>query len=123
MSGYSDVSQVDGLMAEDDAYVKAFIAAFYDESVAARISVNESVVILVAEMLDQASDCTEWLSYIPKPVARVGVKPGLKWALKQVRRIGQQLLNDSGNRIAFACKKAIATGYRQRLEMAAAGLM
>ena len=123
MSEDAVVSDVEGLMAEDKAYVRAIIAAFYDDTLAKRIGVNEDVVFILAEMLDQAADCTEWLSYVPKPVSPIGVKPGLKWALKQIRKIGQQLIKQPSHKVAFACKKAVAYGYRQRLELASAGVL
>lgn len=123
MSEDAYVSDVEAVMAEDKAFVKAIIAAFYDDALANRIGVNEDVVLVLAEMLDQASDCTEWLSCVPKPVSPIGVKPGLKWALKQIRRIGQQLIRDPSSKVAFECKKAVSYGYRQRLELASAGAL
>ncbi|MEQ6887007.1 hypothetical protein [Salicola sp. Rm-C-2C1-2] len=54
----------------DRTYVRKVIGAFINEGMAARISpINEEVVRVVGKMVAESKDCSEWMDYVPKPVA------------------------------------------------------
>ena len=107
----------------DRTYVRKVIGAFINEGMAARISpINEDVVRVVGKMVAESRDCSEWMDYVPKPVAPVGARPGIKWSLKQIRKIGSELVK-SDEKHKFTCSSVSALKFRTRLEEAQHGML
>lgn len=116
------MSEQVSLLDQDKIYARKVLAAFYDENFAARFdTINEEVIEILGEMISRSSDCSEWMDYVPKPVTPLGVKPGIKWSIRQVRKIGKALLN-TNKKHKFTCVTAVGWGFRGQLERAALGL-
>ncbi|MAY43629.1 MULTISPECIES: hypothetical protein [unclassified Neptuniibacter] len=103
---------------EDQKYVRAILKAFYGQDVSEGIQINDRTVDLIGQMLEKAYSCTELIELVPRPIAPIGARPGVKWALKQIRKTGKKLLSNPSAQVSLTCKKAIAFSFRGRLEMA-----
>ncbi|MDH2433361.1 hypothetical protein QCD60_12345 [Pokkaliibacter sp. MBI-7] len=103
---------------EDEKHARAVLSAFYGDSFNSRGRVNERVIELLAEIIEEASQCTKQIDLVPKPVGPVGAKPGISWALKQVAKLGKQLVRTPSLKISLICKKHIALVYRTDMELA-----
>ena len=58
---------------EDHAYARRVISAFYGDAFSGNYtSVNQDVIDVLGQMISESSDCSEWLDYVPKPIAPVG---------------------------------------------------
>lgn len=107
----------------DRVYARKVIAAFFGDAFASRFFVvNEGVFEVIGEMVAASKDCSEWMEYVPRPVGPVGARPGLKWSLKQVRRIGMALMQSTKEH-NFTCMNAMAIKFRTRLSEAQHGLL
>lgn len=102
---------------KDKQYAKAILAAFYGQNIAENISINEKTVDLIGQMLEKTYTCTEAMELVPRPVSPVGAKPGVNWALKQIRKTGMRILNSSIQKISLTCKRAVAASFRGKIEL------
>ena len=103
---------------EDQKYVRAILKVFYGQDVSEGIQINDRTVDLIGQMLEKAYSCTELIELVPRPISPIGARPGVKWALKQIRKTGKKLLSNPSAEVSLTCKKAKAFSFRGRLEMA-----
>lgn len=107
----------------DRLYVRKVVGLFINDAAAARVNpINEDVVRVVGEMVAESLKCSQWLDLVPKPVAPVGPRPGIKWSIKQIRKLGIALVQ-SEKEHALPCSKVSALKFRTRLEQAQAGVL
>lgn len=117
------MGEYDGITEDDKLYARQIIAAFFGESYASQFTnINEDVVEVIGEMLDASADCTEWMDYVPKPVPPIGPRPGIKWALRKLRKVGKALMSNPSGKHNFTCKTFSAMRFKQALQMAAMGI-
>lgn len=108
---------------KDRLYVKKVVSLFINKSVAHNIDpINEDVIRIIGEMVAASLDCSTWFDRIPRPVAPVGARPGIRWSLKQVRRIGKEVVT-SDREHKVPCSGVSALKFRTRLEQAQAGVL
>ncbi len=48
----------------------------------------------------------------------IGPRPGIGWAIKQIRNIGKELILDPGKKVSFTCKKVVAWQFRRQIDLA-----
>ena len=101
----------------DQHYARAILKAFYGQNISEGIQVNDRTVDLIGQMLEKAYSCTELIELVPRPISPVGARSRVKWALKQIRKTGQKILDNPSAEISLTCRKAIAFSFRGRLEM------
>lgn len=103
---------------EDREYTAAVVNFFWPGQALASSGVTESYIRLASDALSSANTCSDNMDLVPRPT---GMKPDIKWALKQIRKIGQRIRNNDPG-IYFICKQYIAYSFSGRLQEAQAGL-
>lgn len=110
------------LLEDDHVYARRVIAAFFGDAFSASYTtVNHDVIEVLGHMIAESSDCSEWIELVPSPIAPVGARPGLKWSLRQVRKVGRGLMA-SAKKHNFMCLTSVGRNFRTRLEEAKMGL-
>ena len=102
---------------DDKKHAKAILTAFYGRNIAESIRINEKTIDLIGQMLEKSNSCTEAIELVPRPISPTGARPGVQWALKQIRKTGTRLLNSPAQKVSLTCKKAVAASFRSRLEL------
>lgn len=103
---------------EDREYTATIINFFWPEQRVSPEGVTDSMVRLASDALSSANTCSDNMDLVPRPT---GVKPDLKWALKQIRKIAKRIHENNAG-VYFVCKQAIAYSFQGRLQEAKAGL-
>lgn len=102
---------------EDRTYTIAIINFFWPNQNVTSSQVTEALVIFAAEALDSANTCSDNMDLVPRPT---GFRPDIKWALKQVRKIGQRFLEQNPG-VYWVCKNRVAYSQKHFLDMALGG--
>lgn len=102
---------------DDQKYARVILKAFYGQGVSEGIQINDRTIDLIGQMLEKAYSCTELIELVPRPVSPIGARPGVRWALRQIRKTGRKLLSNPNAEVSLTCKKVIALSFRGRLEM------
>lgn len=107
-----DISQ------EDRAYTVAIINFFWPNQNVTKNQVTEALVVFAADALGSANTCSDNMDLVPRPT---GMRPDVKWALKQVRKIGQRFLEQNPG-VYWVCRNRVAYTQRRKLDMVLSGV-
>jgi hypothetical protein len=107
-----DISQ------EDRDYTISIINYFWPSVKVTSGDVTQQLVIFSAEVLTSGHKCSRSMDLVPRTP---GLKPGIKWALKQVRKVGKRLLQNS-EKVYMVCQKGVAIKRTQELHLILNGL-
>ncbi len=114
----SEVSEYEGISAEDVQAIRAIIKAFYGDSIAARFtasSVSEDTVHQVAILLAETVDCSQWTDAVPNPKDLLMPAKSLqKWALRLVRNAGKPFLTGTAG-VTVTCKHFRAAQFKNEI--------
>lgn len=105
-----------GSLTENDVdIVQSIIGVFYGKGHARKFSsssISDQTVILIVELLSEASDCTTWIDAVPNPQDILMPASKLrKWALRIIRESGEPFL--TGNvRVNMMCKRFRAAQFK-----------
>lgn len=100
----------------DIDYTHAVLTAFFANEIIAKNNITDRVIDLTGQMIEDASDCTQLIEMVPRPVSPTGAKPAVSWALKYIRQLGKSTIRNPG-KISLICRRRVALGYKHRLLM------
>lgn len=116
----SEVSEYEGISAEDVTYIKAILKAFYDGNVSKKVtatSISDETLRLVAVLLEETGECSRWVDAVPNPKDLLSPTSTFKkYALRLIRNAGKAFL-DPTFKVNIMCKLAVARNFRTPIEM------
>lgn len=116
----SEVSEYEGISAEDVEMIKAIVDAFYGPSIAARFTsstISDDTVKQIAYLLAETVDCSQWMDAVPNPSDILMPTKNLKkWALRLIRNAGKPFINGSA-KVTVVCKNFRAAQLRTEVVM------
>lgn len=102
----------------DREYISAVINYFWGDGTASPQSVNERSAEVVYTAISEAQSCSASMDLVPRPS---GGKPGISYIVKQIARIGKNII--SGNTSVYhVCKVKISASYKSEITMALKGI-
>ncbi len=114
----SEVSEFEGISAEDVQIIQAIITSFYGNNIAKRFNsstISDDTVKEIAVLLTETADCSQWMDAIPNPSDILMPTKNLqKWALRLLRNAGKPFLNGTGG-ATVACKNVRAAQFKHQI--------
>lgn len=116
----SEVSEYEGISSEDVESIKAIIATFYGDNIAARFtssSITNDTLNKVAYLLVETVNCSQWMDAVPNPSDILMPSKNLrKWALRLIRNAGKPFIMGNA-KVTAACRNFRAAQLKPEILM------
>lgn len=92
----------DAISMDDVKYAKAILTTAYGAQFANQVQISEHTITTLAEILTESGKCSDNMDLVPNPHGSLA-RPGLKYALKVIRKVGLEILVDPARKSYYIC--------------------
>lgn len=122
----SEVESIE-LSMNDQNNMRTFLQLVYSRnpSLVNNWPMNESVFVIVMEMVQEVVSCSNRMDFVPQPGDLIGGRGGVHYTKKVLESIAKRVEENQrkpNREIYFSCRDFVAANYRTALEMAGSGL-